>query len=646
MSYGLYAYGVAAGASVMIALVFFLLGLRRPANRAAHLALTFLAVTATANAVVHIQLQSARNVNEYGTILKGPFALIGVLTLVAFVWVIGTHSSVAYPAAPLVLTGASVAVAAVNFATPNGLLVDELTGLREVTLFGDSFVLHEPSRSPWRFVLDGYLVAVAGYALVAAYVRIRRRRRRGSGRSLPAIYTTIGLGLVFIIALYDSLVDEALVQTPYLSPFGVLFLALGLALAHTERVTETERQLLSYSTELETIVHERTKDLAKAHDRVIDQLEHQRQTAEHLANISHQFVLLNGVALRPGRDHGFQLAVERVLACVGEVVSADNVELELNDSASSDSEPFTVSWHVPGQRDGTTSSPSVVRRVLTIGDLQLGNLTMSWPSEPDLSDQQLQLIGLVTDYLAAVLHRLDIQASLVIGAVDSERHRIARELHDSVSQRLYAAAFNAEYLQSSIAQSSIAQSSTEQPDLLHAAERAAEIRNLVHTSVAEMRTLLFELQPKMLETTSLTGLLVALCESVESGHHQPIDVIAVGGPSVPSGPKLAIYRIAQEALSNALRHADATSIQLRVEIDDDGVLLDVEDDGRGFEPDSVEGGYGLDNMAERASQIGSELHIETSPGNGTTVSLRWRFAEATVVGRTRAHARLARATGT
>jgi signal transduction histidine kinase len=220
-------------------------------------------------------------------------------------------------------------------------------------------------------------------------------------------------------------------------------------------------------------------------------------------------------------------------------------------------------------------------------------------------------MGLVTDYLAAVLHRLDIQSALVVDAVDTERHRIAQDLHDSVSQRLYAAAFNAEYLATSMA-----------GDEAGAAERATAIRTLVLVAIAEIRTLLFELQPRMLDTTSLNVLVSSLCESI--GYDRSIAVVAKEGSPIPTGPKLAIYRIAQEAIGNAIRHADAGSITVVVEIDDDGVLLEIEDDGVGFEPATIGAGYGLRNMTERAAQIGSELKVQSAPGQGTTVSVRWR----------------------
>ncbi|MGI9615792.1 MAG: sensor histidine kinase [Acidimicrobiales bacterium] len=612
MSYGLYAYGLAGGGSLMIAALFFLLALQRPSIRDVQLSIAVLGVAGAAATLVHVQLQTARDVEQYAAIIKGPFALVGLLVLVAFVWAVGAQTKVAYPRVPIALSLATLAVGAVNLALPNGLLVGEVTGLREVTLFGDQFVLHEPSRSPWRIVLDVYLLAVIAYTVVAIVVRVRQARRSQFSGS---VFTLAGLGLLLAFGMYDSLVDEAIVGTPYLAPFGVVGLVVGLVLAHAERVAETERQLLAHSIQLEAIVTERTSALAEAHKRVVDQLDHQRQAAEDLARITHEFVVLNSVGLAPGSDAGLERAVEGVIGCVGEVAYADDVRLELDRSVASSSGLSAVNWRAPSSHDAQTSSHSTTSRILQIGDLRLGSLTITWTTEPDLSDQQVQLIGLATDYLATVLHRLDIQSSLVVVAVDSERQRIAQELHDSVSQRLYAAAFNAE---------SLAARGFDDPAA--AGEQAREIRTLVVIAIAEMRTLLFELQPKIFETSSLEGLLDSLCKSIGASPDRPIALVAQAGPPIPPGPKLALYRIAQEALGNALRHAEASSIRVLVDIDEDGVLLGVEDDGLGFDPEDVAVGYGLRNMTERAARIGSELEVTSSRGHGTSVSVRWAFA--------------------
>lgn len=610
MSYGLLAYGFAAGAAAAIGIVFLLLGLRRPATRSTEFSIAFLAIIGSATTIVVVQLQSARTASEYAGLIKGPFAVSGLMMFVAFVWVIGTHSKIGYPRIPIVLTAVTIVVGLVNFASPGGLIVEEVTGLRDVSFLGDSFVLHEPSRPRSRLVLDVYMLIVTAYALVALARRVRLGR--SGGRASASIFTSGGLVVLLVFALYDSLVDEALVGTPYLAPFGVVGLVLGLALAHTERVANTERRLLVHTTMLEKVVGERTNALDQVNRQVIGQLEEQRQAAEHLARIAHQFVDLNSVAVGPVHDDGFRRAVEGVLHSVGKAVSAQQVHLRLDKPFDSTSHFSTARWQDPGDSIVTPTAPMELRRILQIGDLRLGDLSATWSSEPDLSDQQRQLIGLVTDYLAAVLHRLDMQASLIISAVDTERHRIARELHDSVSQRLYAAAFNAAYVAESIAD-----------DPGAATRQAAEIRTLVLVAVAEMRTLLFELQPKMLETASLNGLIVNLCESIGASHHRPIEVTTQEGPPIPPGPKLGIYRVAQEALSNALRHAEASSIHVTVRVDGDGAGLEVADDGVGFAIEAVDG-HGLRNMAERAKQIGSTLQVTSRPDRGTTVFLRWR----------------------
>jgi signal transduction histidine kinase len=181
-----------------------------------------------------------------------------------------------------------------------------------------------------------------------------------------------------------------------------------------------------------------------------------------------------------------------------------------------------------------------------------------------------------------------------------------------MSQRLYAAAFNADVL---------THVPEDRPEL--AASQAITIRNLVLSSLAEMRTLLFELQPDTLVSTPLDALIRHLCQSMEETYDHPIEIESHPGQPVPPAPKLAMYRIVQESLGNALRHSQASRIAVSVGISDENVTIEITDDGVGFDPLAISSGHGLANTAERAREIGAELDIASSPGSGTAVSASW-----------------------
>lgn len=198
-----------------------------------------------------------------------------------------------------------------------------------------------------------------------------------------------------------------------------------------------------------------------------------------------------------------------------------------------------------------------------------------------------------------------------------ERSRMARELHDAVTQTLFSASLIAEAM----------------PDVLErdrerAALGVAELHRLTAGALAEMRALLLELRPKALTETSLGKLLQLLGASLHSRSAIPITVTIVSDCTLEPAVQLACYRIAQEALNNAVKHAAATQITVDVDCAPDEVLLRVSDNGRGFDPaQAPHGGLGMGILRERAGEIGARLTLDSAPGAGTTVLLHWQAYE-------------------
>jgi signal transduction histidine kinase len=198
-------------------------------------------------------------------------------------------------------------------------------------------------------------------------------------------------------------------------------------------------------------------------------------------------------------------------------------------------------------------------------------------------------------------------------AVLTERHRIARELHDAVSQTLFSATILADVL----------------PRLWDrdenvGRERLLELRELTRGALAEMRTLLHELRPSALVQTSMEDLLRQLTEALIARGRVPIGLTIEGEFDLPPDVKIALYRIAQEALNNVIKHARANSASVSLYGDSHNLLLTILDDGRGFDPDDVMGEHlGLDIMQERAQAIRATLAVRSEPGAGTEVSVSW-----------------------
>jgi signal transduction histidine kinase len=150
-----------------------------------------------------------------------------------------------------------------------------------------------------------------------------------------------------------------------------------------------------------------------------------------------------------------------------------------------------------------------------------------------------------------------------------------------------------------------------------------EIRKTAQESLREMRLLIFELRLPMLKKEGLAAALQARLESVEGRVGLKTEFSAVGNGRLKPEIEEGLYRIAQEALNNALKHAHATRVSVSLHQADHDVTLEIVDDGRGFDPMEVQerGGFGLRGMEERALRLGGGLTVRSSPGKGTRVRM-------------------------
>ena len=197
---------------------------------------------------------------------------------------------------------------------------------------------------------------------------------------------------------------------------------------------------------------------------------------------------------------------------------------------------------------------------------------------------------------------------------EEERIRLARDLHDAVSQPLFSTSLIAEVL----------------PRLWErnkdeGLKKLEEVRQLTRGALAEMRTLLFELRPAALADAELSDLLRQLSESVIGRARVPVTLEVEGSCVIPTDVKIALYRIAQEALNNIAKHSGATRAQITLHCQPRLVSLDIIDNGHGFSVDQeASGSFGLGNMKERANQIGAVLKIESKTGEGTEITVKWQ----------------------
>lgn len=194
-------------------------------------------------------------------------------------------------------------------------------------------------------------------------------------------------------------------------------------------------------------------------------------------------------------------------------------------------------------------------------------------------------------------------------AVLRERQRLARELHDSVSQALYSIVLGSRAARMLLHRD---------PDKL-----AALLDNVLaqaEVGLAEMRTLIFELRPESLETDGLVAALKKHAEAIHSRSALTMVMELGVEPALPDAMKEAFYRVAQEALNNIVKHAHASTVHLRLYRDATGTVLEVRDDGAGFDPaQSFPGHLGLQSMRERLALLGGTLEITSEVGRGTQI---------------------------
>jgi PAS domain S-box-containing protein len=247
-----------------------------------------------------------------------------------------------------------------------------------------------------------------------------------------------------------------------------------------------------------------------------------------------------------------------------------------------------------------------VRYVSAVGHLEL-----------DPAGGPLRQYGVMLDLTE---RRRDEQALLDAEAEKAsheERGRLARDLHDSVTQALFAVSLKAEALTTGEALPAALAADVE------------EVSRLSRGALAQMRSMLLELRGDPLDQVPLEHLLRNAVEATESRTHTDVDLVIEGSGTLPAPLHVALYRITQEALNNVARHAQAPSAEVRLELSGSHVRLTIRDDGCGFDP--VPRGLshlGLRSMRERATEAGARFTLVTEPGGGTLVRVVWDAGEA------------------
>ncbi len=246
---------------------------------------------------------------------------------------------------------------------------------------------------------------------------------------------------------------------------------------------------------------------------------------------------------------------------------------------------------------------------LEAGGRVFGQLVAAYPKGANPNRSELEFLKAIADQSSLGLENARLISAARDGAALEERHRLARELHDSVSQALYGIALGARTAKTQLAR-----------DPSKVAEPLEYVLQLAEAGLTEMRALIFELRPEALETEGLAVALQKQADAVRVRYKLPVETALGAEPDVSLEIKQALLRIAQEALHNTVKHARASHARLKLETSASNIALEITDDGAGFDPNArFDGHLGQRSMRERAEAIGAHFDLETAPGAGTRI---------------------------
>jgi two-component system NarL family sensor kinase len=280
--------------------------------------------------------------------------------------------------------------------------------------------------------------------------------------------------------------------------------------------------------------------------------------------------------------------------------------------------------YFPELRGEEFTSMASVPMITRPGDL-VGVLNVHTRERREFTKADIELLSSVAGLMAgaienASLHRqlaereeaMERFAEQIVLLQETERRRLAGEIHDGISQRIVSLSFHLSAAADTIAS-----------DPVNAAEQITLAQELAAGALDETRHAISGLRPPVLDDLGLAASLESLARSIPLSNVQ-VDTITT---NLPEHVETAVYRIAQEALQNITKHASAAHVQLRLSAAPGAILLEISDDGVGFDPASAPErtgpvGYGMPGMRQRAELLGGQFTADSTPGRGTVIRLR------------------------
>lgn len=249
---------------------------------------------------------------------------------------------------------------------------------------------------------------------------------------------------------------------------------------------------------------------------------------------------------------------------------------------------------------------------LVVGNQTIGVLALRSPQGVLFSDEDMQIMSTLADLIAVAVQNARLYQQAKELAALEERTRLARELHDSVSQSLYGISLGVQTAMEML---------DRDPRVIR--ESLDYILALTRTSLTEMRSLIHELRPESLKYEGLNAALQRYGESLHAHYGLEVHFELDPEPPLPVQIRGSLYRAAREAMHNVVKHAHATRLEIGLRVMADALLLTVSDNGVGFDTGGTfPGHFGLHSMTERMETINGTMEIDSAPSEGTTITLR------------------------
>lgn len=250
---------------------------------------------------------------------------------------------------------------------------------------------------------------------------------------------------------------------------------------------------------------------------------------------------------------------------------------------------------------------------LIIDDNLFGTLTFYYENQTQFSDEDIYLGLTLASQVALAIENARLRSQEKEIAIANERNRLARDLHDAVTQTLFSATLIAEVIPR-----------LWKKNMTEGEKRLEELRQLTRGALAEMRTLLLELRPSALKDASFADLVKQLSEALSGRTRIPVEIEMDEIPDVEEETKIALYRICQEAFNNIAKHADASQVKISISKLHEGCELTIKDNGKGLSEIEVPSNHlGISIMKERAQSIGADIQFISQPGKGTMIRINW-----------------------